>query len=194
MGKLTVYNFLTLNGYFKGLHNDLSWQRHGEEEGQYAARGAQSESALLFGRITYEMMASFWPTAAGRQLNPGVAEGMNKSEKIVFSRTLQKAEWENTRIINDDLVEATRRLKEVEGKVMTILGSGSIATQLADAGLIDEYLLMLNPVALGDGTSFLQGLTKRLDLELVEARSFKSGVILLHYRPIKGAAIRSSHP
>lgn len=194
MGKLTVYNFLTLNGYFKGLPNDLSWQRHGEEEGQYAAKGAQSESALVFGRITYEMMASFWPTAAGRGLNPGVSEGMTKSEKIVFSRTLKRASWENTRIINDDLVEATRRLKEVEGKVMTILGSGSITTQLADAGLIDEYLLMLNPVALGDGISFLKGLTRRLELELVESRPFKSGVVLLTYRPPIQPVTRTPHP
>src|ERR1700750_1579563 len=103
MGKLTVYNFITLNGYFKGPQNDLGWQRHGEEEGKFASQSAQANSALVFGRITYAMMASFWPTPEGHKLNPGVSEGMTRSEKIVFSRTLKKAGWENTRIIKDDL-------------------------------------------------------------------------------------------
>ena len=89
MRKLTVFNFITLNGYYKGLNEDIGWHRHESDEGEFAAEGAQSESVLLFGRKTYEMMASFWPTPEGKKMNPAVAEGMNKSEKIVFSRTLR---------------------------------------------------------------------------------------------------------
>src|SRR6185369_9047302 len=115
---------------------------------------------------------------------PAVAEGMNKAEKIVFSRTLKKAGWENTRIIKGDLAGAVKQLKETPGKDMCVLGSGSIVTQLADAGLIDEYQFMVDPVALGDGTPTFKGLKKKLDLKLTTSRTFKSGVILLSYQPL----------
>ena len=94
MGKLSVFNFMTLNGYFKGLNDDIAWHKHGnEEEGEFAADGAQSDSIILFGRKTYEMMAGFWPTPDAIRNMPAVAEGMNKSEKIVFSRTLKIANY-----------------------------------------------------------------------------------------------------
>ena len=93
MGKLSVFNFISLNGYFKGPNGDTSWHQHGNaEEGEFAAEGAQSDSIILFGRKTYEMMAGFWPTLEALKNMPAVAEGMNKSEKIVFSRTLKKAD------------------------------------------------------------------------------------------------------
>lgn len=185
MGMLSSFQFLTLNGYFKGPGNDISWHQHGDEESDFAAEGAQSGSILLFGRITYEMMASFWPTPEARQTMPEVAEGMNKSEKIVFSRTLQKAEWNNTRIIRDNIEAEVKKLKKESGKDLTILGSGSILTQLAAAGLVDVYQVMIDPVALGDGTPYLSGLPHKLDLQLTETRAFKSGVVLLSYQPMK---------
>ena len=182
---LSSFQFLTLNGYFKGPGNDISWHRHGEEESDFAAAGAQSGSILLFGRITYQMMAGFWPTPEAQQTMPEVAEGMNRSEKIVFSRTLQKAEWHNTRIISNNIEAEVKKLKKESGKDLTILGSGSILTQLAAAGLIDTYQVMIDPVALGGGTSYLSGLPHKLDLQLTGSRTFKSGVVLLTYQPIK---------
>jgi len=184
MRKLVVFNFLTLNGYFEGPGGDLSWHRHGEEESRFASESAGNSGVLLFGRITYEHMAAFWPTPMAMQQNPGVAEGMNMAEKIVFSRTLKTADWNNTRIINGDLVKEVRRLKETPGKDMCLLGSGSILTQLADAGLIDEYQFMVDPVALGSGTPAFKGLKKKLDLRLVSTRKFSSGVMLLNYQPL----------
>jgi len=184
MRKLVVFNFLTLNGYFEGPGGDLSWHRHGEEESQFASESAGKSGVLLFGRITYEHMAAVWPTPMAMQQNPGVAEGMNKAEKIVFSRTLKTADWNNTRVINGDLVKEARRLKEAPGKDMCLLGSGSILTQLADAGLIDEYQFMVDPVALGSGTPAFKGLKKKLDLRLVSTRKFSSGVMLLNYQPL----------
>ena len=186
MGKLSVFNFITLNGYFKGPNDDTSWHQHGnEEEGEFAAEGAQSDSILLFGRKTYEMMASFWPTPEAAKNMPEVADGMNKSEKIVFSKTLKNASWNNTRIIKNNIVEETKKLKSSSPKDMTILGSGSILTQLAEAGLVDTYMFMLDPLALGDGTPIFKGIGTKLELKLAETRSFKSGRVLLTYQSIK---------
>ena len=186
MGKLSVFNFMSLNGYFKGPNDDTSWHQHGnEEEGEFAAEGAQSDSILLFGRKTYEMMAGFWPTPQAAKNMPEVADGMNKSEKIVFSRTLKNATWNNTRIIKNNIVEEIKKLKASSPKDMTILGSGSILTQLAEAGLVDNYMFMLDPLALGDGTPIFKGIGHNLELKLSNTRSFKSGRLLLTYQSVK---------
>jgi dihydrofolate reductase len=185
MRKVNVFNFITLNGFYKGPNDDTSWHEHGKkEEGDFAAEGAKSKSTLLFGRKTYEMMASFWPTPAGQQLAPEVAEGMNESEKIVFSRTLKKADWKNTTLVKENMVKAVRDLKGKSGSDMVILGSGSIVTQLADAGLIDTFQYMIDPVALGNGTPIFKDMKKKLDLKLVQSRIFKSGAVLLTYETL----------
>ena len=186
MGKLLAFNFITLNGFYKGPNEDIGWHRHGSEEGEYAAESSKPASTLLFGRVTYQMMASFWPTPAGMAMNPAVAENMNNTEKIVFSRTMTTADWNNTRLIKDDLVGEVKKLKAVPGKDMTILGSGSLITQLADNGLIDEYQIMLDPVVLGDGTPLFKGLlmNHKVDLKLIDTKVFKSGVVLLRYEPM----------
>lgn len=184
MGKLIAYNFTTLNGYFKGPDNDISWHRHDVEESEFAADNLEAKATLLFGRVTYEMMASFWPTPMAIENMPEVARGMNESEKIVFSTTLESADWENSTLIKGGLIEAVRKLKAIPGKVMTILGSGSIIAQLAEARLIDEYQFMIDPVAIGEGTPSFQRLTRKLDLKLINHRVFKSGVVLLSYEPV----------
>src|SRR6185503_14067214 len=118
MRKLVVFNFLALNGYFEGPGGDLSWHRHGEEESKFASESVGQGGVLLFGRITYEHMAAFWPTPMALQQAPDVAKGMNEAEKIVFSRTLKTADWENTNIISGDLVKEVSRLKKVPGRDM----------------------------------------------------------------------------
>jgi dihydrofolate reductase len=185
MRRVTVFNFVTLNGYYKGPNGDISWHRHGggEDEAAFAKEGAGGGNTLLFGRVTYEMMARVWPSPDAIKNMPEVAEGMNKADKVVFSMTLRKAEWNNTRLVKGDLVEEVQKMKQQAGKDMTILGSGSIITQLAEAGLIDEYQFMVDPLALGGGTPLFQGMRRVLDLELTGTRAFKSGRLLLNYRP-----------
>jgi dihydrofolate reductase len=182
--KVSVFNFVTLNGYFEGPKRDISWHRHGEEENEYAAEGLKSGATLLFGRVTYEMMASYWPTPDAIKNDPIVAAGMNNADKIVFSRTLKKAEWNNTRLVKDNIVEEIKKMKQLPGKDMTLLGSGSILTQFAEKGLIDEYQIMVDPVVLGDGTSIFKNTKHKLDLKLTRTRTFKSGVVLLCYQPV----------
>jgi dihydrofolate reductase len=186
MGKLTVYNFVTLNGYFKGPKEDISWAKTGSiEEKEFAAGNLKSANTLLFGRVTYQMMAGYWPSPAALKNDPAVAEGMNKAEKIVFSRTLNKAEWNNTRVVKDNMEEEIKKIKRIPGKDMTVLGSGSIVTQLAEKGLIDEYQVMVHPVVIGGGTPLLKDISQKLNLELINSRTFKSGGVLLCYQPAK---------
>ncbi len=183
MRKLASFTFISLNGFFEGSPGDISWHVHGAEENQYAADALKSEGVLVFGRVTYQMMASYWPTPLAQQNDPTVAEGMNRAQKIVFSKTMKKADWANTKLIGGDIVEEMRQLKKADGPDMVILGSGSVVAQLADAGLIDEYQIMVDPVALGHGTPLFKNIKRKLDLKLTGTRAFKSGVILLSYRP-----------
>jgi dihydrofolate reductase len=183
VGRLSVFNFVTLNGFFKGPNEDTGWHVHGGEEAEYSAESLKSGNILLFGRLTYEMMVGFWPTAMAMDSFPIVAEGMNKAEKIVFSRTLKKVEWNNTRLLKGDIAEAIKKLKQTQGKDLTVLGSGSIITQFAEQGLIDEYQIMVDPLVLGEGTPMFKGIKHRLDLKLTGTRTFKSGVVLLTYQP-----------
>lgn len=183
MAQLTVFNFITLNGAFKGPGGDIQWHRHGAEEQDYASEGANSDSTLLFGRKTYQMMASWWPSPMALQSMPDVARGMNASQKIVFSRTLKRAAWENTKLIATDPVRAIKRMKKDHEGHLTVLGSGSIVTLCAEHGLIDEYRIMVDPVLIGSGTPIAKALTHTVDLTLISHRVFKSGGVLLCYKP-----------
>ena len=185
MRKLIAFDFVTLNGYYKGPKGDISWHRHGAEENGYAAEKLKSGGTLLFGRVTYEMMASYWPTPIAIKNDPVVAEGMNNADKIVFSRTLKKVEWNNTRLVKENIAEEIKKMKRMAGKDMTLLGSGSILTQFAEQGLIDEYQIMVDPVVLGDGTPLFKDIKHKLDLKLTTTTTFKSGVVLLCYQPVK---------
>lgn len=183
MRKLSVFNLVTLDGYFAGKGGDISWHTVDAEFNKYAEEKANSGNILVFGRVTYELMSSYWPTLEAVKNDPIVASGMNSAEKIVFSRTLAKADWHNTRLVKDDLLTEIDRLKQQSRKDLTVLGSGSIVSQLARQGLIDEYQILVNPVALGAGKTMFEGITDRIVLKLVNVRQFGNGGVLLTYRP-----------
>ncbi|HYA66468.1 MAG TPA: dihydrofolate reductase family protein, partial [Burkholderiaceae bacterium] len=154
---------------------------HGVEENEFAAQQLRLGSVLLFGRVTYELMASYWPTPQAIQQDPPLAQAMNDAEKIVFSRTLRSADWNNTRLYKDNVAQEMRKLKQTPGKDMTLLGSGSVVVQFADEGLIDEYQIMVDPVLLGSGTPLCSGIQRRHDLRLTMTKAFGSGCVLLTY-------------
>ena len=188
MGKISSFNFITLNGFVNGIGGDISWHRHGTEENQYAADSLKSNNTLLFGRRTYEMMAAYWPTPMALQNDPVVAHGMNNANKIVISKSLKKTDpvvigWANTDVINHDPLNEIKRLKESSINDITLLGSGSILTLLAENGLIDEFLIMIDPVAIGTGTPIFHEIKHTVNLKLTNVKSFSSGVILLTYIP-----------
>ena len=187
MPKLVVFNNQTLDGYFSGPNGDLGWAhaaRPDPEWDAFIAGNASSESRLLFGRVTYEMMASYWPTPAAAQNSPEIAEGMNRLPKFVFSRTLEKVSWSNTKLVKGRLIEEVRALKESPGADITILGSGSLVTQLAPEGLIDEYQIVVHPVVLGAGRTMFQGVAKKLAVNRTNVRAFGNGNVLLSYEPM----------
>jgi dihydrofolate reductase len=182
MARLTSFLFITLDGCFAGPGGDISWHPHDAESDEYAVQALKAGHTLLFGRVTYELMAKYWPTPAAAMNAPLQAKGMNAADKVVFSRTLEKAEWNNTRIVKDNIAEEMKRMKQVSAKDMTLLGSGSILNQFAQQGLIDEYEFMLAPVVMGGGTPIFKGIPQRLDLRLVTTKTFNNGGVLLRYR------------
>lgn len=186
MQRLVVFNSVTLDGYFTGADGDLGWAHKSDPEWDaYVAENASSGTGLLlFGRLTYQMMAGFWPTPAAKVAFPVVADKMNSGPKAVVSRSLDRATWNNTRLLKGDLAAAVARLKQEPGGGITILGSGSIVAQLAPTGLIDEYQLVLIPVALGRGRTMFEGLAAPLELKPVRPpRSFANGNVVLSYAP-----------
>jgi dihydrofolate reductase len=186
MRNLIVFNHVTLDGYFAGLNGDFSWAHTGNDDAEYAAFVAENAGGggqLLFGRVTYQLMAGYWPTPMADQHNPAVAAAMNQMSKVVFSRTLREASWSNTTLVKGDIVAAIRRMKDQPGPGMAILGSGSIVAQLALEQVIDEYQMMVDPVALGSGRTMFEGISKMLTLKLTKTRTFKNGKVLLCYQP-----------
>ncbi len=191
MRKLIVFNSISLDGYFAGQDGDLSWAENPAKDPEWdtfvagnANAGGRSGGLLVLGRITYEMMAGFWPTPAAQQSMPAVADGINKMHKVVFSRTLDKASWNNTRLVKDGLVDEIRRLKAEPGPDIVILGSGSIVSQLTQARLIDEYQVVVVPVVIGKGRSMFYGVGDKHALKLTGTRTFRNGNVVLTYQPV----------
>jgi dihydrofolate reductase len=185
MSRLSTFTFLSLDGYYKDMNNGTSWHKHGEEESKFSEENLKAGNLLLFGRVTYEMMAGFWTSPMASVRFPSVAAGMNSAGKVVFSKTIKQADWMNTRLVSDDMIREVKKLKQSNEKDITLLGSGSILRQLAENDLIDEYQVMIDPVALGNGVSVFQGISAPLELRLTGTRTFRSGAVLLTYVPAR---------
>jgi dihydrofolate reductase len=180
MRKLRVFESISVDGYFSDASGDMSWAHAGRQDAEFAAwvsGNASSGGELLFGRKTYQMMEAFWPAPIAAQQMPEVAKGMNAATKYVASRTIQPT-WQNTRLLQGDLVKAVEGLKASAGPDITVLGSGSIAALLGEAGLMDEYQFVIVPVALGAGRTVF---TKGLKLRLVNQRAFQCGNVVVTY-------------
>jgi dihydrofolate reductase len=186
MRKLSVFNQVSVDGYFKTSSGDMGWAHQNDDDPEFKdfiAGNAVGGGMLVFGRTTYEMMTSFWPTPIAAEQFPVVAKQMNSLPKIVFSKTLKKVSWNNTKQVKGDLVAEVRRMKKEPGEQMVILGSGSIVSQLAQADLIDEYQLLVVPIVLGEGRTMFQGSKKTLNLSLAKTRTFRNGRVFSVYVP-----------
>jgi dihydrofolate reductase len=183
--KLIVFIMVTLDGFFEGPNQDISWHNVDQEFNEFAIEQLQTIGGILFGRVTYQGMASYWPTDAALSDDPVVAGQMNSLPKIVFSNTLDRADWNNTTLIKGDIAQEVAKLKQQPGKDLFIFGSGNLAANLTRLGLIDEYRLIINPVALGQGTPMFQGIAEKLQLKLLKTRVFDSGNVLLYYEPVR---------
>ena len=185
MRRITVFNSVSLDGYFTGENGDLSWAHQARDDNEwndFVSGNAGGEGALLFGRVTYDMMVSYWPTPMAAKNDPRVAQAMNDKEKMVVSRTLKHANWKNTRVV-EDLLTTTRALKKESGDDIVILGSGTIVSQLAQHDLIDTYQIVVVPIILGKGRTMFEGIEKKVNMRLMESQTFKNGKTLLTYEP-----------
>jgi dihydrofolate reductase len=183
MRKLYMFNFVTLDGFFEGTNKwDLSWHNVDEEFQEYAIGQLDATDTLLFGRVTYEGMASYWTTTDAMKNDPIVAGKMNSLPKIVFSATLKEAAWNNTRLVSKDAPKVVRELKALPGKDIAIPGSAKLASGLMQENLIDEFRVMINPVVLGRGNPLFNDIDKTRRLKLTATRTFKSGNVLLFYQ------------
>ena len=185
MKKLIVWNLVTLDGFFEGANPwDLDWHNsvYGEELEQLSIAQLKTAGTLVFGRNTYAGMASYWLKEKGE-----VADLMNRSPKIVFSRSLAQADWNNTRLVREDASAEMARLKRESGLDYFIFGSSNLISSLQPAGQIDELRLGLVPVILGAGNPLFKADSRRSQWKLLEARPLKSGCVILRYEPARPA-------
>ena len=182
MRKIFLFMMVSLDGYYEGPNGDISWHNVDDEFNEFAVKQTREVGTLLFGRKTYEGMASYWPTQAAISNDPIIAGLMNSLPKIVISTTLDSAEWDNTRLVKENVDEEISKLKHEPGKEIAIFGSSDLAVSLAQIGLVDEYRIMVNPIILGEGKSLFEGADK-LVLKLIKTRTFNSGNVLLYYQP-----------
>ncbi len=187
MRKVIASPFVTLDGFMAGPHGEIDWNEpyFDEEMGNYIGEQFATMDTILLGRVTYQMFAGYWPTQ-GVKDDPVFAEKMNTLLKVVFSRTLEKVEWNNSKLVKDNIVEEIRSLKQQPGKNLVIDGSAGLIHSLTNLGLIDEYRLRVHPVILGSGVPLFKDIKGRMTLKLVETKPFRSGVVILHYQPKKG--------
>ena len=184
MRRLGVFNMMSLDGYFAGVDGDISWFKDAARDPEwdaFIAGNAGGGGMLLFGRVTYELMHDFWTTPFAAETLPVVAEAMNSLPKVVFSRTLDAASWNNTRLVKGAIAAEVRKMKNEPGPDMMILGSGSIVSQLAQEGLIDDYQIVVFPVVIGRGRTMFEGVKENLSLKLTSTRTFGNGNVLLSY-------------
>jgi len=186
MRKLFSFNMVTLDGFFEGPNREIDWHNVGTEDGEFnefAVEQLDAMDTLLFGRVTYQLMASYWPTPTALEGDPIVAGLMNRLPKVVVSRTLEKVEWNNTRLIKDHIAEEILKLKQQPGKDIALFGSATLMSTLMQLDLIDEHRVMVNPVLLGDGNPLFKKTKDRQNLKLIRTRTFRSGNVLLCYQP-----------
>lgn len=183
MRKIFLFMNVSLDGYFETLDHDLSWAHSGDFEAFSPGQNEEVDT-ILFGHRTYEMFKSFWPTPQAKEFQPEIAKFMDEKFKIVVSHQSFEPGWNNVKVISDDVAAEVKKLKEQSGKTIIMFGSNNLCVSLMSHGLIDEFQLMLNPVALGEGNSLFKGLPEKANLSLSQTRQFKSGNILLTYVPV----------
>jgi dihydrofolate reductase len=187
--ELFSFNMMTLDGFFEGARPwDLEWHHTDADFNDFAIEQTQSIGALLFGRVTYQRMASYWPSPEALQNDPEIANLMNSTPKIVFSTTLDSADWQNTRLVKDHVADEIARLKQQDGKDLAVFGSANLLASLMRLDLVDEHRVMVNPVLIGKGTPLFKDVPEAVELKLTASRTFPNGNVLLTYTPASRAA------
>jgi dihydrofolate reductase len=197
--RIVMFNWVTADGYFAGPDGNLEWVVPDDEQAKAAAEGIPDFDTALFGRRTYELFEGFWrhavddsPTApdphrSGQRSREhrAIAIWLNEMTKLVFSRTLKDVTWRNSRVLHELDPRQIETMKSQPGKDMIVFGSGSIVSQLTQHGLIDEYQFVVCPILLGSGRPLLTGVPTHSRLDLLEAKQYQSGDVMLRYARAK---------
>ena len=183
MRKLLSFMVMTLDGYHEGPNHEFDWPNVDDEFNDFAISQLNDIDTLIFGRATYEGMASYWPTPAALEDDRVIADRMNNIPKVVFSSSLESADWQNTRLVSGDVAGAITELKQQSGKNLAVFGSSTLTVSLIDEGLVEELRVMVHPILLGAGKSLFSALHRRVPVKLERTTVFSSGNVLLHYRP-----------
>jgi dihydrofolate reductase len=178
MRRVFLQMMVSLDGYIEGPKKELDWHVWDDEMEKFGHEMLESIDTILLGRITYQLFADYWPSA-----KDSITPQMNNLPKIVFSRSLKRADWQNTRIISENVTEEISKLKHQSGKDLAIFGSSNLALTLLQNNLIDEYRIVVNPVILGNGKPLFEGLNNRFNLKLQKTKTFGNGNVLLQYEP-----------
>ena len=188
MRKLFWQMNVTLDGFMEGPNRELDFTAGFEDQDfdRYASDMLKSIDAVLLGRRTYELFADYWPSATGPD-----ADRLNELPKIVFSRTLEEVDWNNSRLVADNVAEEVAKLKQEPGKDLALFGSADLAATFIRLGLIDEYRILVTPVVLGSGTPMFRDVNERIALKLLKAATWSSGMVALDYQPQPAGSLRS---
>jgi len=178
MRKIFLFMNVSLDGYIADQNHDITGFTNDFEA--FSSGNSGEVDTLLYGHRTYEMM-KFWSTPQGMEMMPEVARFINETQKVVASHQPFEPGWKNVKVITGDVPGEVRRLKEGPGKTIAIFGSNTLCVSLIQAGLIDEFQILVNPVVFGSGISLFAGLPEKAALNLVDTRKFKSGIVMLTY-------------
>jgi dihydrofolate reductase len=183
MKKIIAVEWLSLDGYFSDANNGTDWFVSDEETWKYLLELFTNFDTIILGQVTYEMFAAYWPKPNPSDPNPKeLIDFMNNSHKVVFSKSLTKAEWNNSVVMNNIVADEINKLKQEAAKDIVIFGSGSVVSQLTKLGLIDEYQFLVNPIFLGNGKTLFKNEEAKAKLKLIDSKSFDCGNMMLHYQ------------
>ncbi|MGI8952697.1 MAG: dihydrofolate reductase family protein [Chitinophagaceae bacterium] len=185
MRKIVSFMHVSLDGFVADAKGNIDWITVGDEMFDYAAQRTNESDTALYGRVTFEMMENYWPTAADKpnatKHDIEHSEWYNRVEKVVLSRLLRNQKLPNTIIISDNVEENIHAIKNQAGKEIIIFGSPSVVHLLTQVDLIDDFWLFINPVLLGSGIPLFSNIKEMKKLKLISCDSFSSGVVCLHY-------------
>ena len=185
MRNLIFFMHTSLDGFVAGLNGEMDWIKLDDDMFDFVATMTDNADTALYGRVTYQLMESYWPKA-GEQPNATKhdiehSRWYNKVSKVVLSKTINETGLSNTKVISDQLKDNINKIKKQEGKNILIFGSPTASHSLLSLGLIDEFWLFVNPILLGQGKPLFKDINENIKLKLAETKTFACGVIALHY-------------
>jgi len=178
--KIIVSIFVSIDGSFEGPNKELDWHVWDDEMENYMGDFLNTVDTILLGRVAYQLLADYWPTST-----ENLAPRLNNLPKIVFSKTLHQVEWNNSRLIKENIKEEILKIKQQPGKNLVLFGGADIASSFLQLGLIDEFRIIVNPIVLSNGKPFFKDIKETVKLKLLKTKTFSCGNVLLYYQPMK---------